>query len=104
MTVQGWSHPRPTAFASSSDADYARHIDSARLGGGAVSWSSKLQSHVARPNTEAEFIAGESCIWDMACFQSVLEDLGYKMTIPQALGMNSESAIRVAKNPSIRDA
>jgi len=44
--------PHPAAFASFSDADFAGDIDSAKsttsfvllMGGGAVSWSSKLQS------------------------------------------------------------
>jgi len=62
------------------------------MGGGAVSWSSKLQSRVARSTTEAEFIAGESCTRDMAF-------LGYNITLPQPLGMVNQSAIRVAKNP-----
>ena len=100
-------HPHPTAFASFSDADYAGDVDSAKsttgfvllMGGGAVSWSSKLQSRVARSTTEAEFIAGESCTRDMAFFRYILEDLGYNMVIPQALGMDNQSAIRVAKNP-----
>ena len=72
------------------------------MGGGAVSWSSKLQSRVARSTTEAEFIAGESCTQDMAIFRYILEDLGYNMVIPQALGMDNQSAIRVAKNPEHR--
>ena len=67
--------------------------------GGAVSWSSKLQSRVARSTTEAQFIAGESGTRDTAFFRYILEDLGYKMAIPQALGMDNQSAIRVAKNP-----
>jgi hypothetical protein len=66
---------------------------------GAVSWSSKPQARVARSTSEAEFIAGESCTWDMAFFRYILEDLGYKIALPQALGMGNQSAIRVAKNP-----
>jgi hypothetical protein len=59
----------------SQNADYAGDVESAKsttgfvllMGGGAVSWSSKLQSR-ARSTTEAEFIAGESCTRDMAFF------------------------------------
>jgi len=101
------SCPHPAAFASFSDANFAGDIDSAKsttgfvilMGGGAVSRSSKLQSRVARSTTQAEFIAGESCTRDMAFFQNTLEDLGYKITLPQPLGMDTQSAIRVAKNP-----
>ena len=47
------------------DADYAGDIDSRRstsgyvfiLGGGAVSWRSKLQATVALSTTEAEYVA-----------------------------------------------
>jgi hypothetical protein len=71
--LQYGSHPHPTAFASFSDANFAGDADSAKLttgfvllmGGGAVSWSSKLQSRVARSTTEAELIAGESCTRDI---------------------------------------
>jgi hypothetical protein len=105
--LQYSSHPHPTAFASFSDADFAGDADSAKsmtgfvllMGGGAVSWSSKLQSRVARSTTEAEFIAGESCTRDMAFFWYILEDLGYNTTLPQALGMDNQSSICVAKNP-----
>jgi transposase InsO family protein len=101
------STPHPAAFASFSDADFAGDADSAKsttgfvllMGGGAVSWSSKLQSCVSRSTTEAEFIAGESCSREMAFFRYILEDLGYKVATPQALGMDNQSAIRVAKNP-----
>jgi hypothetical protein len=79
--LQYGSRPHPTAFASFSDADSAESTTGFVLlmGGGAVSWSSKLQSRVARSTTEAEFIAGESCTRDMAFFRYILEDLGYKM-------------------------
>jgi len=71
--------------------------------GGAVSWSSKLQSWVARSTTEAEFIASESCTRYMAFFRYIPEDLGYNITLPQPLGMDTQSAIlRVAQNPEHR--
>jgi len=35
----------------------------------------------------------------MAFFQYILEDLSYKITLPQPLGMENQSAIHVAKNP-----
>jgi len=83
---------------------FAGDIDSAKsttgfvilMGGGAVSWSSKLQSHIAFSTTEAELIAGESCTWDIAFFQYILEDLGYKVMLPQPLGMDNQSVIHVA--------
>jgi len=73
--------PHPTAYLSFSDADYAGEIEGARstsgwvilMGGGAVSWSSKLQTQVARSTTESEYIAGESATREMAFFRHVLE-------------------------------
>ena len=93
--------PHPATFASLSDIDSAKLTTGfvLLLGGGAVSWSSKLQSCVARSTTEAEFIAGESCTRDVGFFRYILEDLGYKITLPQPLGMNNQSAFRVSKNP-----
>ena len=80
--------PHPAAFASFLDADFAGDIDSA-----------KLQSRVACLTNEAEFIAGKSCTRDMAFFRYILEDLRYKITLSQLLGMDNKSAICVAKNP-----
>ena len=72
-------HPHPAVFASISDANYTGDVESATsatgyvllMGGGAVFWSSKLQSHIAHSTTEAEFIAGESCTQDMAFFEYI---------------------------------
>jgi hypothetical protein len=89
--LQYGPHPHPTAFASFSDADFAGDADSATsttgfvllMGGGAVSWSSQLQSCVAHSTTEAEFIAGESCTRDMAFFLYISEDLGTRSHHPR---------------------
>jgi len=88
--------PHPAAFASFSNANFTGEIDSARstgfvllTGGGACSWSSKPQSRVARSTTEAEFIAGKSCTWDMAFFWYTPEDLGDKITLPEPLGVDN---------------
>ena len=94
--------PHPTAFLSYSDADYAGDQDKARstsgwvilMGGGAVSWSSKLQTRVAESTTESEYIPKE-----MAPFRWVLEDIGYKVELPILLGMDNQSAIAAAENP-----
>lgn len=99
--------PHPTAFLSFSDADYAGDQDKARstsgwvilMGGGAVSWSSKLQTRTAESTTEAEYISGESVTREMAFFRWILEDLGYKLDLPRPLGMDNQSAIAAAKNP-----
>ena len=99
--------PHPRDFRMYSDADFAGDADSGRstsayvltMGGGAVSWSSKLQSRVARSTTEAEFIAGEAAGREIAFFRYILDDLGYPVVLPRPLAMDNQSAIRVAKNP-----
>ena len=99
--------PHPTQFVTYSDADYAGDLDGAKstsgwvvlMGGGAVSWSSKLQTRVALSTTESEYIAAESASREMAFLRFVLEDLGYSVPLPRALSMDNQSAIAAAKNP-----
>jgi hypothetical protein len=37
--------------------------------------------------------------FSVAFFQYILEDFGYRIALPQALGMDNQSAFRVVKNP-----
>jgi hypothetical protein len=65
----------PEPFVTFSDTDHASNPNNGclmsgyvvKMGTGAVSWSSKLQSIVALPTTEAEFVAavsaGQEAIW-----------------------------------------
>ena len=69
------------------------------MGGGAVSWSSKLQTRVARSSTEAEYIAAESAGREMAFFRYVFQDMGYSVSLPRPLAMDNQSAIQAARNP-----
>jgi len=97
----------PANFITYSDSDYAGCPDSAKstsgfvllMGGGAVSWSSKLQTRVARSSTEAEYIAAESAGREMAFFRYVFEDMGYTVPLPRPLAMDNQSAIQAARNP-----
>jgi transposase InsO family protein len=95
------------AFITYSDADHGGNPDNlkstggyvVKIGSGAVSWSSKLQSLVALSTTEAEYVAaveaGKEIIW----FQQFLGELGYPVQGPSVLRMDNQSAIAVAKNP-----
>ena len=99
--------PHPTHFLTYSDADYAGCPDTAKstsgyvllMGGAAVSWSSKLQTRVARSSTESEYVAGESASREMAFFHHILTDMGYQVPQPRPLAMDNESAIAAARNP-----
>ena len=70
-----------------------------KIGGGAVSWSSKLQSLVALSTTEAEHIAaveaGKEIIW----MRQFMGELGYQVSGASLLRMDNQSAIAVSKNP-----
>ena len=94
-------------FRTFSDAAHGDSIDTGRstsgylltIGGGAVSWSSRLQSLVAQSTTEAEYIAavdaGREAVW----MRNLLTELGYTLDGPSVLNMDNQSAISVAKNP-----
>jgi hypothetical protein len=94
-------------FTSYSDADHGGSPDSGRsttgylikVGTGAVSWSSKLQSIVALSTTEAEYIAAVETGKDIMWFRNILSEFGYKISGPSTLHMDNQSAISVAKNP-----
>lgn len=85
--------PDPTStelFTTYSDADYGGCKDSGhstggyliKLGSGAISWSSKLQSVVALSTTEAEFIqageAGKELVW----MRKMLKEFGFALDTP----------------------
>ena len=94
-------------FSAYTDSAHGDSIDTGRstsgylltIGGGAVSWSSRLQSLVAQSTTEAEYIAavdaGREAIW----MRNLLSEIGYTLTGPTVLHMDNQSAISVAKNP-----
>ena len=95
-------------FVTYSDSDYAGDSDTLRstgayvvmMGGGAVDWSSKLQSVVAQSTTEAEYIAANQAGRDIAWMQNLLFDFDYNLShLPSTLYMDNNSAIAVAKNP-----
>ena len=66
------------------------------VGAGAVSLSSNVQSRVVRSTAGADFIAGESCTRDMTFFLYIWRAWA-TIVIPQALGMDNQSAIHTAK-------
>ena len=94
-------------FITYTDADHGGNPDNGRstsgyavlIGGGAVSWSSRLQSVVSLSTTEAEYIAaveaGKEIIW----MRNLLTEFGYTHTSPSHLLIDNNSAVSVAKNP-----
>ena len=69
-----------------------------KIGTGAVSWSSKLQSVVALSSTEAEYMAAVEAGKELKWMRSLLGEFGHTITDPSTLCIDSMSAINVSKN------
>jgi hypothetical protein len=98
----------PELFYTFTDADFAGDPDTGRstgsyvvkMGTGAVSWRSKLQSIVTHSTTEAEYIAachgGQEAMW----LRSLFGEIGLDITsVSSPIHIDNMSAINVAKNP-----
>ena len=70
-----------------------------KIGSGAVSWSSKLQSLVALSTTEAEHIAAVEAGKEILWMRQLMGELSYDTSGPSVLRMDNQSAIAVSKNP-----
>ena len=88
-----------------SDADWAsqpdRHSISgfvARVGRGAVTWSSKRQTLVAQSSTEAEYIAAAHAAREICWLRSFLDELGARQPGPTKLLLDNQSTIAIVKN------
>ena len=94
-------------FTMYTDADHGGNPDNGKstggytvkIGTGAISWSSKLQSIVALLTTEAEYIAATSAGQEILWLQNLFTEMGYSMTSPSTLWIDNLSALSVAKNP-----
>lgn len=99
--------PSKERFEVYSDADHGGNPDTGKstsayvikMGTGAVSWSSKLQSIVALSTTEAEYVSAVSAASEAIWMRQLLTELGYALPGPSTLHMDNQSAIQVAKNP-----
>jgi hypothetical protein len=99
--------PSTELFTTFSDADHAGNPDNGRstsgylvkVGTGAISWRSRLQTLVALSTTEAEFIAAVSAGQEILFLRNLFKAFGYKIDEPSTLLIDNSSAISVAKNP-----
>lgn len=91
-----------------SDADYGGDPDRRRstsgflflLHGGPISWASRRQSCTALSTTEAEFIAASEATKEATWLLRLLKEIdGEGTTGPVELLCDSQSAIRLVKNP-----
>ena len=95
-------------FTTYSDADHGGCKDTGRstgayivkMGTGAISWRSKLQTVVALSTTEAEYIAACSAGCEIMWLHKLFTELGYDLSSsPHPLHIDNQSALSVAKNP-----
>src|ERR1700743_1607588 len=86
-------------FVAYSDADHGGCKDSGRstgayivkMGTGAVSWSSKLQSIVALSTTEAEYVSAVSAGTEICWLRSLFTELGFNlMSSPSPLFIDNQ--------------
>jgi hypothetical protein len=97
----------PYPFYAYSDADHGANLDNGcstsvyvvKIGSGAISWLSCLQSIVALSTTEAEFIAAASASQEVVWMRALLGELGFPISGPSLLLLDNQSAIQVGKNP-----
>lgn len=90
-----------------TDADHAGNPDSGRstsgylvkMGTGAISWQSRLQSIVTLSTTEAEYVAATTAGQEILFLRNLLTSFGYSLDSPSTLYIHNQSALQVAKNP-----
>jgi hypothetical protein len=94
-------------FVTHSDADLGGNPDNARstagfvmsVGGGAVLWGSRLQRNVALSSTESEYTTAAATGCEIIWMREFLDEIGYDISKPSTLFLDSNSALQVAKNP-----
>ena len=94
-------------FTTYCDADYGGDPDNMRstsgyvvkMGTGAISWKSKLQTICALSTTEAEYISAVTAAQEMLWLSNLFKELGYPVTSAMPLFIDNKSAIAVAQNP-----
>ena len=64
-----------------------------KIGSGAVSWSSKLQSVVTLSSTEAEYNVAVEAGKEIKWIRSLLGEFGYKVDQASTLYIDNQSAI-----------
>jgi hypothetical protein len=88
------------------DSDYAGNVDTRKsttgftflLGGGVISWCSKLQPTVATSTCEAEYIAAAAATKEALWLRKLMSDFGVSVS-PVLIYSDNQGALSVIKNP-----
>jgi hypothetical protein len=99
--------PVKELFVSYSDSDHGGDKSTGKstgayivkMGTGAISWQSKLQTIVTLSTTEAEYIAAVSAGQEILWLRNLFEELGYPQETSSSLYLDNQSAIAVARDP-----
>jgi hypothetical protein len=89
------------------DSDYAGDPDTRKsttayvfmLGGGAITWASKLQPTVAISSSEAEYMALAAAVQDAIYLRQLLGDLGFEQREATVICEDNQGCIALAENP-----
>lgn len=100
--------PDTFSLAAYCDASYAGCLDTRRsttgyvfiLNGGAITWSSRLQSTVAVSTTEAEYMAAAAATKEALWLRTLFADLGLPVPCID-IAADNQAAISLLKNPII---
>jgi hypothetical protein len=107
LTYSPVSNHSNELFTTYSDADHGGDKNTGRstsayvvkMGTGAISWRSKLQSMVTLSTTEAEYIAAVGAGMEILWLRNLFSELGYELKSSSTLYIDNQSAVAVAKNP-----
>ena len=94
-------------FVAFADADFGGDLDGRRstsgmvvkMGTGAISWSSKLQSILTLSTTEAEYISAVATGQEVLWLRNLFKEIVYEIKGASTLYLDNQSAIAVSRNP-----